>query len=59
MALARYRLVEKLRLVPACYTAQRWFKGTSDTQAGWYSRASLMLEVSLHKPIQAPNLLWT
>ena len=57
MALARYRLVEKLRLVPACYTTQRWFKGTSNTQAGWYSRASLMLEVSLHEPVHAANLL--
>ena len=57
MALARYRLVEKLRLVPACYTTQRWFKSTSDTQAGWYSRASVLLEVSLQEPVHAANLL--
>ena len=34
MALVRRQLVEKLRLAPACYASQRWFKGTSDSQAG-------------------------
>lgn len=36
MALIRRGLAGKLRLVPACYSTQRWFKNSSDSQAGTF-----------------------
>lgn len=34
MALVRRGLAGRLRLLPAAYSSQRWFKNTADSQAG-------------------------